>query len=557
MPLGDVFRIPIARPPLDLPSDPLPTIPGSPDPILVYPIGQEEVSTTFGFPAGTPITFDYLAAGAAATSTSESHSNPPIRIFLGNGVAGAAVPGSVRFSFRGRTYVDRAGTLVYGVSATTNVGTAGGTFDYANNTAIVTDYASGSNTVTVHSLLTRPVDPGISSTFFRTPGAPLREGSFTIRATTLEGVLLTGGADINGKITGTQVRGEVDWDTGLVRVVFGESVTAAGNEGEEWYDADMIDGSGNIWRPSFVDPASVFFGTVIYRAIPADPEILGLDPVRLPTDGRVVGYQVGGVVIVHHTQTHSVPTPVAGATLDLERTQVGLVEVFDSEGTPIEDVWYTVDLAAGTLEWADPLNLSAYTLPAIVRDRIEFATQCSDLQITGEIGLQSPLPRDFPEGSMVSAAIAYGDMQARVANIFDQATYAAGVWSDVVSGSNAAATYNDIVYPIVVTNESAIDERWAIRFTTSTSVQVIGETAGVVLETSITGADIAPVNPVSGEPYFTIDEDGWGSGWASNNVLRFNTISATKPIWAARTTRQGEITETTDAVRIQAYGNAH
>jgi hypothetical protein len=557
MPLGNVYRIPIARPPLDLPSDPLPVIPGTPDPILVYPADQEEVSTTFGFPNGTAITFDYLAAGAAVTSTSESHTNPPLRIFLGNGVAGAAVPGSVRFTFRGRTYVDRSGTLVYGVSPTTNVGTLAGSFDYANNTAIVTDYAAGANTVTVHSLLTRPVDPGIGSLFFRTPGSPLREGSFTIRATTLEGVLLTATADINGKITGTQVRGQVDWDTGLVRVVFGTSVVAAGNEGEEWYDADMVDGSGNIWRPTMVDPATVFFGTVIYRAIPADPAIIGIDPVRLPVDGRVVGYQVGGVIIIHHTVAHSVASPVAGTTLDFGRTQVGMVEVFDSTGTPILDTWYDVDLAAGTLEWADPLNLSAYTLPAIVRERIEFATQCADVQITGEIGLQSPLPRDFPEGSMVSAAIAYGDMQGRVTNIFDQATYSAGQWSDVLVGSPAAATYNDTVYPIAVTNESAIDERWAIRFTSGTGVDVIGETTGVVLQTTITGGDIAPINPVSGEPYFTIDEDGWGVGWASNNVLRFNTISASKPIWAARTTRQGEITEATDAVRIQAYGNAH
>lgn len=555
--LGDIIRVPIGFPPLDLPADPLPVIPGTPNPILVYPVDQETVSAEFLFPSGGSITFDYLAAGASATSTSESHSNPPIRIFLGNGVAGAAVPGSVRFTFRGRTYVDRAGTLVYDVSSTTNVGTAGGTFDYSTCTAILTDYVSGSNTVTLHSLLTRPVDPGISNTFFRTPGSPLRAGSFTLRATTLDGTLLTGAADINGKITGTQIRGEVDWETGLVRVVFGQSVVAAGNEAEEWYDADMIDGSGNIWRPTFVDPASVFFGTVVYCSIPADPDIIGIDPVRLPVDGRVVGYQTGGVVIVHHTQVHSVAIPVADDVLDFGRTQIGLVEVFDSEGTPIEDIWYTVDLAAGTLQWADPLNLSAYTLPAIVRERIEFATQCSDVQITGEIGLQSPLPRDFPAGSMVSAAIAYGDMQARVTNLFDQAVYQAGMWSDVLVGSPAAATYNDVVYPIVVTNESAIDERWAIRFTSGTNVQVIGETAGIVLETSITGADIAPVNPVSGEPYFTIDEDGWGSGWAANNVLRFNTISATKPIWAARTTRQGEITETTDAVRIQAYGNAH
>lgn len=554
--LGDIIRITPGPPPSPLTVPPLPVIVGLPDPILSYPESQTPISATFVFVQGSAISFDYLVAGASVTSTSEGHGAPPIRIYLGAGAAGPAVPGSLRFSFRGRVYVDRAGSLYYGIDPLTNAGTLGGTFDYATNTAIVTAYAAGSNTVTLTSLLTRPVDPGISSVFFRTPGAPLRAGSFTVRATTLAGALLTASADVNGEINASKIRGQIDWDSGLCRIVFGESVVAAGNEAEEWYDAGAIDGSGNIWRPLSVDPASVFFGTVVYRAIPADPAIVGIDPVRLPIDGRVLGFNVGGVVVVHHTQVTSVATPVAGATLDFGRLQLGLVEVFDSEGTPIEDVWYTVDLAAGTLTWADPLNLSAYTLPAIVRDRIEFATQCADVQITGEIGLLAPLPRAFPSGSRVSAAIAYGDMQARVTNIFDQQTYAAGVWSDTLVGSPAAGTYNDVVYPFVVTNESAIDERWSIRFTNSTAVEVIGETVGVILATNIT-LSIAPINPVSGEPYFTIDPDGWGAGWAANNVLRFNTISATKPVWAARTIRPGEITEPTDAVRIQAYGNAH
>lgn len=550
-----VFRIPMWPPPLPPPEAVLPPISGLPDPLITYPATPVSGSYSFLW-ADRPLTISYLSAGAAVTSTSEGHASPSIRIYLGSGAAGPAVPGSVRFAFRGRTYVDRGGALYYDISATTNTGTLGGSYDYATNTATVTDYATGSNTVTIVSLLTRPVDPGITSVFFRTPGAPLRAGSFTVRATTLDGDLLTATADINGVINASKIRGQVDWETGLTRIVFGESVVAAGNEAEDWYDAGMIDGSGNIWRPLSVDPSTVFFGTVVFRAIPADPAIIGIDPVRLPTDGRVLGYNPGGVVIVHHTQVTSVATPVAGATEDFGRTQLGLVEVFDSAGAPIDDVWYTIDLAAGTLTWADPLNLSAYTLPAILRDRIEFATQCADVQITGEIGLLAPLPRAFPSGSMVSSAIAYGDMQARVTNVFDQATYSAGVWSDTLVGSPAAGTYNTVVYPFAVANESAIDERWAIRFTNSTTVEVIGETVGVILAAAISG-EIAPINPVSGEPYFTIAAAGWGSGWASNNVLRFNTISATKPVWAARTIRPGDITEPTDAVRIQAYGNAH
>lgn len=539
-----------------LPFPVVPPIVGEPIGTTTLPDDQEIVDALYTFAGGTPLTISYATAGASVEARTEGHPAPPIRIYLGNGAAGPAVPGSVRFVFRGRTYVDRGGSLFYGIDPTTNAGTLAGTYAYATNMATLIDYGTGSNTVSLISLLTRPVDPGITGTFFRTPGSPLREGSFTVRATTLDGTLLTATADVNGVVNASRIRGQVDWTMGLARLVFGESVVAAGNEGESWYDAANVDGDGNIWRPLAVDPASVFFGTVIYRSIPADPAIIGIDPVRLPIDGRVVVYQPGNVLIVHHTQVTSVAVPVAGATHDLGRTQIALVEVFDADGMPIEDVWYTLDLAAGTLTWANPLNLSAHTLPAIIRDRIEFATQCSDVQITGEVGLQAPLPRSFPSGSMVSSAIAYGDMQARVTNLFDQATYVAGQWSDELQGAAAAATYNDTVYPIAVTNESAIDERWGIRFTAGSNVQVIGETVGVIAETTIASV-IAPINPVSGEPYFSIAVEGWGSGWAAGNLLRFNTVSASKPIWAARTTRQGEITEITDAIRIQAYGNAH
>jgi hypothetical protein len=163
----------------------------------------------------------------------------------------------------------------------------------------------------------------------------------------------------------------------------------------------------------------------------------------------------------------------------------------------------------------------------------------------------------FPTGTIASNAIPFNDMQARITNLFDQATYTSGVWSDVLSGGAAGGTYNDTVYPIAVSNDSAIDERWAIVFTAPTSVNVIGETTGQVLTGVSITSDVAPVNPRNGQPYFTMPAAGFGGGWSAGNVIRFNGLSATKPIWAARVTLPGEITIDNDAVRIQAYGNAH
>ena len=53
-----------------------------------------------------------------------------------------------------------------------------------------------------------------------------------------------------------------------------------------------------------------------------------------------------------------------------------------------------------------------------------------------------------------------------------------------------------------------------------------------------TGADLAPINPATGVPYFTLSAMGWGSGWIAGNVLRFNTTGANFPLWVSRTVMQ-------------------
>ena len=42
--------------------------------------------------------------------------------------------------------------------------------------------------------------------------------------------------------------GTVDWGSGVVRIRFGQMVTAAGLEGEPWFDPDNVVG-GQIWMP--------------------------------------------------------------------------------------------------------------------------------------------------------------------------------------------------------------------------------------------------------------------------------------------------------------------
>lgn len=521
-------------------------------------------SPTYAFQAGQPLVVRYLQAGASVTATTEGHPSPPMRIYLGAGAAGPGVPGSVRFTFRGRTYVDRGGSLYYDIDPATNAGTLGGTYDYSTNTATLTSYGTGANTVSIVSLATRYTEFGVSGVMFRAPGSPLSEGSFTLRATTMEGAELTGSADINGAITGASMKGQVDWATGLARIVFGDLVTAAGNETQPWYNADIVDVDGKIWRPLMVDPGSVFFGAVLVQSIPVDPSLIGIDPVRMPSDGRVLGFNPGWPAVVSHTAITTDASPTAGAAVNLGRERLGFAEVYDASGKPVDQVWYTLDLDDGLLTWANPLNLSAYTLPIRIRHRIHDIALVADVQITGEITLATPLTHDYPPGTIVSGSLLFDTTQARITNVFDQQTYQPGVWSDVVVGAPAAGTYNTVLYPFEVGNDAAIDERWAIVFRSPTTVDVIGEKYGQVLSGVSISDDIAPINPATvslanpgGKPFFTIRKEGWGGGWAAQNLVRFNALSATRPLWLARVVTPGEITHPNDATRINTYGNAH
>lgn len=513
------------------------------------------------FTNGSLISANYQAASAADTHVTADTALPPVVVDLTPTVIESVVPGSVRFVFRGDTYVDRNGSLYRNIDPVSGSGSYAGGFDYASGKATISGWQpGGSNTITVKSLLTRMFDPGMSFMDFRTPGAPLKAGVFTLRATTLEGELLTATSDINGHITGDRIDGLIDWESGAVTVKFSELVPAAGNESEPWYDPGNVVGT-DVYKPVLVIASTIFIGAVVYRSIPLSAVVVGLDPVRLPSDGRVPAFKPGQTVLIHHTQVTSIASPTPGQTVNFGRDRIAQIEVRDSLGVPIDSAWYTYDLDAGTFAFSDPLNLAAYTLPVVIRDRIDDRRLVAAVQITGEVELNTGLSHDFPvTESMISTALRLGeangslDLQARVQNVFDQNTWG-NVWSDALIGSAAPATYNDTDYPILVTNADAITERWSIVFTNATSFEVRGETVGTIL-TGTTTADCAPLNPRTSLPYFTIKKEGWGLGWATSNALRFNTIGGLAPVWMVRTTLPGTPETTVDSFRFQVIGNS-
>lgn len=478
----------------------------------------------------------YINTGGSSVQTARtdefSTATAPIFVDLTSTVAQPIVPGSVLFTLTGATtarFFDRNGTLYTAADPRTGSATVAGTINYETGRAYLTNGhnvgMSGSTpvSISVKACLTQIGAFTSIEAFFRTAGSPLRPGSLYLQVTAIDGTLLSATADANGVITGTKVRGEVVQAMGVVRVEFGEVVA-----GE--------------WVPTPVFPNTLRYSAVVLSNLPLNADILGLDPVRLPSDGRVPIYRPADVVVIHHTAATALPNPaVAGSTYSMGRDDLADVWLVDADGVRVPTTKYTVNLEAGSVTMAADLSLTGYTQPLTAHHRIEEMQLLSDVQINGQLGLTSTLSRDFPPGSYVSSALLFGDMQASVPVLFDLATFT--TWSDT-PGSGATAQYNDVDFPIEVLNEGAQADRWRIHFLTgnpssgTANFQVISENQGVIA-TGNTGTDCAPVNLLTGKPYFVIRAAGWGLGWAVGNQLRFNTQAAAAPIWIARTVLPG------------------
>lgn len=486
-------------------------------------------------------------AGATYAAESDSVAAPGLQWDLLPAVGDPIVPGSLLLQWGGETYVDRSGILFRGLSTTTNAGIAVGTVDYASGVATLTSYPAGqSGNIDRVACLTARAGFSTTRATFRTPGAPLRPASLQVTAVRADtAAIVTATADLNGDINEGIVRGTVDSQTGIVRLSF---------------TTDPDDDTGSSDVP--VIASLLKYNAVVQTSLPMSAELLGLDPVRLPADGRVPVFRDGDVLVVQHT-AEAEAIPVAGDTVQLPRIYQAAIEVQDANGVALRPDQYTTDRELGTLTWADPLLLedaegNPMTGPLVIRDRIEHMTVCTEVQITGALGIGSPVPWDMPAGeTVVSSAVTWGDLQARVYNWFTQQSWNTGApnWTDTQQGNSTTAQFNLLNYPVEITNIGAISGKWAIIFTSSTAFNVVEEKLGV-LTTGSTGSDCAPINPATGSPYFVIRAAGWGSGWAAGNAVRLNTDACLGPMWIVRTVISGQGTVEDDQFTLQIRGDA-
>ena len=496
-----------------------------------------------------PVTARWFPPGVTGDTVTEQVEAPAVRGNLLGLVREFIVPGSVRFRWRGATYEDRDGDLVINPDPSTGFGAAAGTIDYRTGDVTLTRWEHGSGGLEVQRMVTGTGEIVTNLISFRIPGAPLRNQSLIVNATALDGEALTIQGDANGVLSDSagRSRGRVDWETGAVDLEFGRWVNGEWESTEDAADPDA--------EPhTMVVPGTVRYSAVVFSSIPLDPEILGLDPIRLPADGRVPFVRSGNVAIIHHTDTTDLGD--GAETTDLGRERLSYAHVYDAEGERVPDDRLEVDLDAGTVRVADA---TGFTSPFHCEHRIEDMRLVSEAQITGVVSLASPLSHQFPaEESYLSTALLYGDLQGAVGVAWDQQTWT-GEWADEQIGDSASGTYNQTDYPITTTNEGAIQERWRLEFTQTNAVNVIGEYTGQILSNVSIDEVIAPTNPTteSGAPYFEIDPAGWGGGWSTGNVLRFNTRAANRPVWIARTVLASDERTESDSFRLQTRGDAN
>ena len=419
-----------------------------------------------------------------------------------------------------------------------------GNIDYRFGAVSLDTWQAGqNNTVTLKSML-RENDPvPLANLIFRTPVAPLKEASLQISAELADGTPISLSTDDQGNITGHSfAHGTVDFKAGVVSLYFYQKLGVTANPSvvnEPWYDANNVyidNGTNYINKPIYVKTDSVRYNAIAYSYLPLDSSLIGLDPVRLPTDGRVPFVRSGDSIAITELKTMELPTNAPNDMFDLGFERLSDVSVVDANGVKVDSGYLDVDLDGGILTLNSSFVMTGLTAPLTAKYRIMDIALVIDTDISGRVTLSTVVTHDYSTAAVFSSMLLAGDMQARAYNVFSQKSWTS-VFSNTLVGDKATSQLQVTNNPIVVTNRDAIEERWALVFTSTSSFRIIGETVGEI-GTGSTASNTNPLNPMTGYPYFNIPQVAWGIGWSANNVVRFNTAAAKYPVWIGNAIQQ-------------------
>ncbi|KRS22815.1 hypothetical protein AAY72_01490 [Alishewanella sp. WH16-1] len=390
------------------------------------------------------------------------------------------------------------------------------------DTGAITYYNNYSDLVYTAILAnTAAADAVVSTADFVLAYSQYQADSLYITAELQAGGLVSASADASGIITGTGVSGT------LVNGVVSLTFTAPVMQSSIRYDINEI--------TQLTPPASLY----------------SINQLRIANGGAVPIFREFGVVSITHNQYSDVSDLNPGNTLN--QRPGAFIDIVDSTGASLWhplDAHYSYNKTTGVVTIVDA---SAFTGPFEVTDTIGELALVAEVN-DNQLVLTTPIEGSYPAGSVVSSVQVLGNLQAAANVLFDMTAWE-NVWSDTITGSPATGNFNELNYPIEVQNQSAINERWVIVFTSPTAFNCIGEGLGLIASGD-TLNDFAPINPNTLQPYFVIRKEGWGGGWNFGECVRFNTEAAAKPLVLLRSVSAGHSQIEQDSIRLHFRGNA-
>ena len=282
----------------------------------------------------------------------------------------------------------------------------------------------------------------------------------------------------------------------------------------------------------------MFAETITYNAdaytyLPIDSGVVKIDTVRLPPDGRVPIFRRGNSILIRNAQTDNLGSAFTGGqTINLSRNDVDRISLVDADNKPVLGELWDYDLDAGTITFKTSIDLSSYKMPLKAIHAQEQRNRIVDLDIDGTLSLLFPTNRDYPiEDTYVSSLLIGDDLAVRVSVPFTQRSWN-NVWQDTPVGDQLLNKLKLTDYPMILTDDGAITDRWMIKFASGSQFELYSEALGFVGKFD-TLTDLAPINPATGKPYFTIDKRAFGTDtpWAVQDVIRFNTWGTLMPVW--------------------------
>ncbi|MDK1288489.1 hypothetical protein [Pseudoalteromonas umbrosa] len=343
--------------------------------------------------------------------------------------------------------------------------------------------------------------------------------SFYVRCKTPTGTDISASSNESGAITGNNVTGSIS-GSGEVNLAFNIDILP-GTISYDVHELELV----NVPTPHG-----------------------GIDYSKLPSGEQAI-FHVGDLVCIQNRQRTQHASLTEGQVID-ERADSDWIDIADANNKSLyspTNANYSYDKTTGKLTVQS--GVSSFTAPFIVTSIQSELRQI--LSINGNsIKLLTTLNRTYTAGATVSSVLRMGDLQARTS---DERTLSAWQNNFADTGASASNSINTSQYPIVMNGQGAINQKWAIVFSSS-DYQVYGEFVGLIM-TGNTGIDCIPINPLTQSPYFNLSKEAIGSGLGPGEAFLFTTYAASQPTIMIRSISPGHTNIETDSSTIAFRGS--